>query len=323
MLCPFHLEDVSFKFEKVAGSAAPIYKCPDCGEQIPALYVQQYDDYPPVIVNAIGFRQHGKTVAFASLFYLLKKLKIAHHWPGFFTMGLNEHSLDTVHDNANMLKTGELPDSTPKNFPIPTMLRVEGVPFQDNCTLLCYDTGGECFEKPTQMIRYASFVKHANTALFLISISDLEDPGEEMHKLLNTYVVGMGELEATTADQHLVVVFTKADEIIDLFNSEWEYLSKYLLDGSVDGLSYPEGYMKQLRIVSSQLSEFLRNKIGANEFVSAAESNFKSVEFSIVSALGAEPQGGHLVAEIVPRRVLDPLLWMMEKSKRPKRWWLF
>lgn len=134
-----------------------------------------------------------------------------------------------------------------------------------------------------------------------------------MDKLLDTYAVGMGELGARTQDQHLVVVYTKADEIADLF-SGWSDLKTYLTQGSVDGLAYPQGYLRQMRNVSSRLREFTRSELSAYEFLHAADASFKSVTFSIVSALGAKPDGEQLTAQIVPRRVLDPLLWMMEKS---------
>jgi hypothetical protein len=90
MLCSFCLDDVRFKREEMIENSAPIYLCPTCNEQVPALYSQDYRQYPPVVVSAIGFRQHGKTVYFASLFYTLKKLALARDWPEFFTMGLDD-----------------------------------------------------------------------------------------------------------------------------------------------------------------------------------------------------------------------------------------
>ena len=66
MVCPFCLTKSTFKANKPEGALAPVYFCPDCGEQIPALYVREYRNYPPVVINAVGFRQHGKTLYFAS-----------------------------------------------------------------------------------------------------------------------------------------------------------------------------------------------------------------------------------------------------------------
>lgn len=329
MLCPFCLADTKFKKQKLANSLASAYVCPDCNEQVPALYAQDYRKYPPVVTSAIGFRQHGKTVYFASLFYTLKTLTLARDWPDFFTMGLNEDSLDTVYGNARLLQGGALPDSTPKNFPRPTMIRAEGIPMiQSDCTLLFFDTGGECFEKPTQLVQFAGFVRRAKAAMLLISVADMDDPRAGMQKLLNTYVVGMRELGGRTEDQHLIVVFTKADKLAGRLTGPWADLRSYLIAGSVDALAQPNGYMDHLHQVSDELRDFTEQSLHAHEFLNAAESNFKSISFSIISALGTEPQGAQLSVEIVPRRILDPILWVIEKSfARPKpaflRWWGF
>ena len=323
MLCPFCLADVKFKRQKLPNNPATVYLCPECNEQAPALYTQDYRQYPPTIISAIGFRQHGKTVYFASLFYTLKKLTLARDWPDFFTMGLDEDSLDTVYGNADMLADGALPDSTPKNFPRPTMIRAEGVPMQPNCTLLFFDTGGECFEKPRQLVQFAGFVRRAKAAMLLISIPDLEDPRAEMHKLLNTYVVGMRELGGRTEEQHLVIVYTKADQLAGRFGSRWKDLRTYLIEGSVDALAKPDGYMERMHFVSERLQAFTEQELCADEFMNAAQAHFKSISFSIISALGTGPRGARLSVAIVPRRILDPMLWIMEKSfARPwRRWW--
>jgi hypothetical protein len=314
MLCPFCLADVRFKRQRLAANQNSVYLCPACSEQSPALYAQDYRKYPPVVVSAVGFRQHGKTVYFSSLFYTLKKLTLARDWPEFFTMGLDEDSLDTVYGNARLLEGGALPDSTPKNFPRPTLVRAEGIPMQPNCTLLFFDTGGECFEKPTQLVQFAGFVRRAKAAMLLISIPDLGDPRAEMQKLLNTYTVGMRELGGDTQAQHLVVVYTKADQLAARLTGRWEDVRTYLVQGSVDALAQPDGYMQRMRRVSSLLRDFTEQELCAHEFLNAAQANFKSTSFSIISALGAGPEGARLPVAIVPRRILDPLLWVMEKS---------
>lgn len=326
MLCAFCLDDVRFRQEKSTSNLATMYLCPNCNEQVPALYSQDYRKYPPVVISAVGFRQHGKTVYFASLFYTLKKLTLARDWPDFFTMGLDEDSLDTVYGNARMLDAGTLPDSTPKNFPRPTMIRAEGVPMQPDSTLLFFDTGGECFEKPTQLVQFAGFVRRAKAAMLLISIADLEDPRSGMQKLLNTYIVGMGELGGKTKDQHLIVVYTKADQLIRRLNGRWQDIYTYLVTGSIDDLAETEGYIERLQDISDQLYAFTEEELRAHEFINAAEANFKSISFSIISALGTEPQGAKLSVEIVPRRILDPVLWVMEKSftgteRFFRKWW--
>ncbi|MCP4712599.1 MAG: hypothetical protein GY869_28575 [Planctomycetes bacterium] len=314
MLCPFCLARKPFQKTARKSTAGSVYRCPSCKEQIPALYTREYKKYPPLVVNAIGFRQHGKTVYFASLFYVLKNLTLAKEWPKFYTMSLNEDSLNTVYENVALLESGLLPDSTPKNFPRPTMVRVNGMPFYPDCTLLCYDTGGECFERSSQLVQYAGFVRRSITTLFLISINDLENPAKEMFKLLNTYIVGMSELGAETREQNLVVVFTKADGLLRNFSRQIE-LQQYLKHGSVTKIFDQENYVKEMLDISNQLIHFTRDDLNADEFMNAVQNHFLSVSFSMVSALGAKPDGNRLPANIVPSLVLDPLFMMMEQSQ--------
>ena len=325
MLCPFCLSDKGFKREKTAGSApsGPRCKNPECRQPVPSLYVREYRRYPPVVVNAVGFRQHGKTVFFAALFYALRKLGLARRWPGFFTMSLDEESLRTVEENVDMLAHGDLPDSTPKNFPRPTLFRVEGVPGHRSSTLLCYDTGGECFERAGQLVRFAGFVKRASTAMLLVSVGDLEDPAGELHKLLNTYMIGLGELGASTERQHLLVVFTKADASSMAERlARWPDLFEYIRSDGLDAIADPRPYLRGLYDTSDTLREFALQELRADEFLHGADERFASVTFSIVSALGATPAGQKMPVQIVPRRIVDPLLWLIEKSQpRYKQAW--
>ena len=78
--------------------------------------------------------------------------------------------------------------------------------------------------------------------------------------------------------------------------------------------------------ISTRLQDFTSHELQADEFLNAAEASFKSVSFSLISALGDEPTDGHLATTITPLRILDPLFWTMEKSlagpkRTAKRWW--
>lgn len=315
MLCPFCLADVAFTLERPKNRPAPLYLCsnPECKQEIPSLYVRDYSSFPPVVMSAVGFRGHGKTVYFAALFHVFKRSPLARYWPNFLTLCPSEEDLETVYRNVEMLQEGTLPDATPKNFPRPTMIRIRGLPMQPDCTLLCYDTGGECFEKPRQLVQYAGFVKRARTAVLLIDLSRLKNPAEEMHRLLEIYVIGLADLGGRTRDQHLAVVYTKADELgVRLHN--WPDLRGYLTEGAVDGLASPRHYMARLHAVSDRLQQFTGAELQGHGFLHLARHSFRSVSFSMVSSLGARPAGNKLTAEIVPRRVLDPLLWLQHRS---------
>jgi len=312
MLCPYCLADVRFRLE---GG----YFCPDCDERVPSMYVRGYDEYPPKIVSAVGLRGHGKTVYFASLLYILKESPLPAFWqPDSFALSLSDQDLVTVQSNARMLKDGKLPGSTPMNFPRPTMLRVAGIPMwqkQRNCTFVFYDTSGEAFERASELVKYARFARQAQMIMLLISLTDLKDPPHQMQTLLNTYVIGIEDLGGSTRNQDLMVVYTKADEIVDRLSSPpWNNVQTYLAGGSVRSLAEVRGYRRGMYETSNWLYEFTRRELGSNEFVNLAETSFRSVGFSIVSALGAAPDDGQLSTKVNPLRVLDPIIWMMEMA---------
>jgi hypothetical protein len=312
MLCPFCLADVQFILEEG-------YFCPDCNEQAPAMYIRGYDKYPPLVVSAVGLRGHGKTVYFASLFYILKESPLSAFWqPDFFALSLSDHDLETVHNNARMLKDGKLPGSTPMNFPRPTMLRVAGIPMwqeRRNCTLVFYDTSGEAFERANELVKYARFAQRAEMVMLLTSLSDMQDPPHEMRTLLNTYIIGIEDLGGSTRNQDLMVVYTKADEMVDRLSSPpWSDVRAYLADGSVSSLAHVGGYRRRMYEISSLLYDFTRVELKADEFVNLAQTNFRGVGFSIVSALGSAPEDGRMPVEVDPLRVLDPVIWMIARS---------
>jgi signal transduction histidine kinase len=90
---------------------------------------------------------------------------------------------------------------------------------------------------------------------------------------------------------------------------------RYLEEGRLEKLGNEKlgNYISHMRRISLGLRDFVRDDLGEAQFLNFATSRFKSVEFSIVSALGAEPSGGRLQTMPVPKRIFDPLLWVMGK----------
>ena len=324
MLCPFCLAQVK-QFTKNANTG---YTCPvpECKESVPALYVEGYPQYPPVVLSSVGFRGHGKTVYLATLFHVLAHHELLRHWQYFYKTASGDYSLEILEANSKMLKEGKLPNSTPQNFPKPTLIQVKGIP-TGKATLLCYDAAGESFEKATRMVTYAKFLTRSTTVLFLLSIPDLEregaDVAQEMEKLLTVYRNGIAQLGGKTQLQRLVVVYTKADQWTALFHDRYSGLQDYLQAGTFDGLADYPTYKKSLFATSEQLRTLTAEHLKAQAFLNNANDNFDGVRFCVVSALGASPKDQQLQTSIAPRRVLDPLLWVLDKDPfrtRPKGW---
>ena len=324
MICPFCLEDVTFK-KNAQGNGTFVYVCSSasCAQVVPRLYVDEYKVYPPVVVSVIGHRAHGKTVALSTLYYTLSRLNIGRYWPGYYLFPINEPSLEVVFENARILEQGLLPPPNPKIFPEPTLIQMNGLPLieKKKATMLFYDTAGEAFLRTEDIGRYAGFVRRARTVLFLVSIPQLRasqregvSPAGELERLLFSYIQGMANMNADTRDQHLILVFTCADALVsDL--EPWPETQAYITHDDWEALGSMEDYMSRMHQVSDQLRAFTLESLGASQFMTLAEDRFESVHFSIISALGSAPDNeGRMAVEIKPTRILDPLLWTLERE---------
>ena len=330
MLCPFCLGGVVFEQrseKRRNGYVRTYFACSQCEESVPRMYVDDYHRYPPVVVSSVGFTQHGKTVYFSSLFYLLRHLDLATRWPGFSTLCLNDDSLETVWQCVRGLREGHLPDATPKMFPSPTILRLEGFRGQRDCTLIMYDTAGESFRRPQQLVQYARFVERANTVLFFVSLPRLSkerDAVEDaLYELLETYIVGVRELGAREKWQRLVVVFTMGDVIGEALGKDWSWFREALI-APRPGDEVQSKHISTSGEISSRLCQFTCRALSAHNFHNLASGFFRETTYCLVSALGAPPTGDNSMATcVVPRRVLDPLVHVIRDRRTPGKRSLF
>lgn len=318
--CPYCLKEISL-------NEAQTYKCsnPDCGEYIPRDFVEKRE-IPRATVGLIGFRGHGKTTYITSLFYLLKFFKTK--WEGYYFLTLDDHTGNIIYEHVPQFEEkSSLPDGTPANFPRPALIRFYKVPYFKDYFLSVYDTGGEVFTRTEQIMDQGRFVAHSDTVLFIFSINDLgERWSDNIEKLLDIYIRAVYDKMRVDLKkrQHLIIVLTKADTLKNTTPEKQlsEELINYLDTGTyLEYLLIDDKYInKKLKYYSRIIRNWLKEK-GCQGFISAAEDNFKSVEYTIVSSTGAAPVGKKLAKKLEPqdpKRVLDPFLWILEKN-RPKK----
>lgn len=314
MLCPFCLRENTIK--RVEEGGRTYYICSEHPEpRIPVIYGENYTT-PRDVISAIGFRGHGKSAYFASLFSSLDDL--ARVWPNFFTFPIDEKALDTVHDNIRLLKGGKLPSATPVNFPYPTIVQFSKMPKFGERFLIFYDTGGENFERASRLVVNANFVKRSQTAIFFMSLHDLDYNPQEMARLLSVYIMGLKELGGDPRQQNLLVVLTKGDLLAPKLEKRTDVWN-YLVNGDTRNLQYGNIYtqISEMKKISKSLMAFIRDDIGAANFVSLGTNNFRAVDFCIISALGSAPNGDQLDISAAPKRIFDPILWVMNNTRGP------
>ena len=94
-----------------------VRECPETGAEIPNRYIRNHLHGERVAsMLTVGWSGHGKTCYLASFmhgcYYDLPRA-----WPGFSLIGLNQATLDVVHDAyVNRIHGGDLPDRSPSTL---------------------------------------------------------------------------------------------------------------------------------------------------------------------------------------------------------------
>lgn len=306
MICPYCLNKIS----KNSGI------CRHCESELPALYVKYAGHHSPLLISLVGFSAHGKTTYIAALLRELGQ-RLPNIWTGFFQQGIDRASVEIMRDYRSLMEAGMMPEATRLSFPHPRIYRLAQIPIYGDQQIVVYDSAGETFEDDLGFERYAHHAAKARSILFLISIHDLEDSVSlSMYRLLDNYIRGMERLRSKTHDQHLIVVYTKADTLSGDFLQRWPQIESYLKSDTDDSLRDLQGYYKNMATISSMLYDFTVNQLDAQNFINLAETHFKSVRYSMVSALGSQPDENYrLTASWQPVRVIDPLLWILKNSE--------
>jgi len=329
ILCPYCLTVCKPKLEREKDGSF-VYICPN-GDKIDSReYVENYN-IPKITIGLVGFSGHGKTCYLTSLFYLFKYLNRRTDWFHWRTLDDNTSNIMFGHVKR-FEEESQLPDSTPENFPKPALIRIGDIPFFDNYFTSFYDTAGSVYTETAKITDMGRFVAHCKVVFFVISVKDCGTSwADTMERLLDTYIRGVYDKLRVDLkkNQHLIVVLSKADEIIEFP----EELKKFLSDGSYKWYltKNPQSKNKESDIVRNKLRLLqersriiegwlrLEEKVGRG-FTKLAKKSFKTVDYTIVSSTGAAPVGNKLATKLEPedpKRVLDPFFLALEKI-RPK-----
>jgi len=345
MICPYCVEDI------------PDYSKnhPKCqvneGKEFPPHYLEHHGragNQEPIVLSVIGFGGHGKTVFLCALFHYIDHC-LSKLWPGFHSNGLDQESLDTLYVARKKLEDKILPERTIQIFPRPGIFRLNNMPCIQDCdpntalentTVLIFDTSGEAFTSEAKIVEFAHYVKRSDCVLFLVDLTTMGNSiSTEMGRLLDTYVLAMPRMQIKKQAQHLIVVYTKSDDMkisVPQFArllADEPGLEAYLKEQLPPSLGSPRAHLRQLDAVSRTLEDFTRSKLGAHKFIHQAEEWFASVSYTAVTSLGTAPEMQvneegqeelRLAVEISPRCVADPLLYVLDKSVKPKLsppWW--
>lgn len=266
------------------------------------------------MVGVVGFSGHGKTVYLTSLFSTLKRF--SSFWGGYYFRSLDDFTHRLIYEQVPLFEKGDLPESTPANFPNPALVHYHQLPVFADAFVGYYDTAGEVFNDVNRIARAGYFVAHADTVLFILSVSDCqeEDLDDAMSRLLDTYIRATTDRLNTEIKnrQRLVVILSKSDrEDSKLSNELREWLAHGTSERYAGGL---EDHLLDLGLASVKIEEWLREDLGCTRFANMARDNFKEVRYTLVSAMGIEGEEPGKIMN--PLRVLDPFLWVLDFARQ-------
>jgi len=288
------------------------YHCPTCKTLIPKAFLR-VQDLLHSSVGVVGFAGHGKTVYLTSLFSTLGRF--SDHWAEYYYRSLDDYTHRVLYEQVPLFESGDLPESTPANFPNPALVQYHKLPVFGDSIFGFYDTAGEVFNEVAQISRSGFFVAHSDVVLFIVSIPDCsaEQLDDDLSRLLDTYIrAAMDHLGVDLADsQRLVVIFTKSDLLGERLTPK---LREWLYGG---GSSWYALDMRQkltdLSMASFMVEQWVREDLRCARFANMARDNFKEVRYTMVSALGEDFDESSGKPE--PLRVLDPFLWLLSFAR--------
>lgn len=316
--CPFCLRENPYS----NGSRSCV-----CGKEAPTAYLNEIATTKPLWVHTVGFTGHGKTVYLSLLMSLIEK--IAYIWPGSYSRPLNDDALEHIRECREKIKEGVMPVKTVQlaDFPTPVLTQLKSMKrWEDRC-LIIHDLAGEDYSTIQSTSESGQFIKFAPTSLFLISLSEIGKSGNynSISDLFHIYISALERMNASISGRNIIIVYTKADMLDNLPERVYQYLTDDILwDDLLQRKrlsfsdSYMESYIQFMNYISNQLRDYTIEKIDTGlQLISSAEDMGINLRFCATSALGSATNSQNaMTVPITPKRILDPLFWMLEMDLR-------
>lgn len=320
IICPYCLNSQTFTRNNI---------CEHCNQEVPPKYINSAKKRVPVWLVTVGNKQHGKTTYVDSMAVTVENLgKIAE---GTYYSYLDTYTFDQIRQMRQEVQKGILPESTQSlETPQPLLINIHNFLGHEVNTLAIFDLAGEIFDNRSEIGRYATAIRHAQTIWFLVSLDDLikDQEGRSISDLFEVYLAGMEQLGASIRGRNVLIVYTKADKLAQILPDE---IRNYLRHDPYCNLKQMKrqeaaahllddyAYEQEMRRVSDALEDFTYNDVeGGIALINMIKSSGMNLSFAITSSLGQDAAGRQMGTEIQRYRVLDPLIWALTLDRGSK-----
>lgn len=311
--------------------------CPHCHNVIPKEMVE----HKGYIISIIGARGSGKTNYITVLIDQLCRNGNKLGNLGVLASAVADDRRDCTQVRYQtdfydvLFRKGILPAQTKINdtkSKIPLIYTISQKGMKMPLYLVFYDTAGENFNDPKNIVKNARFLDESDAMIFLLDTFGIEKVQETLGLskaesdyglILNNIVFHFKQGDKRKKDIHfkkpLALAFSKIDAVL-------EHRDKFESMGvAIPGMSmaqdspYLDGggvRMDDIDAVSDGIMAALKSW-GENNFVNNITSNYRNFKFFGFSALGSQPDSNNHINSIRPYRVLDPLVWILDQLGYP------
>jgi hypothetical protein len=316
----FEVGEGPFPLPHLGPRLAKVYWCrgaDGCQSKIPVSYVDEYRTHPPLFCPLGGLGDHGKTVYLFSLLDELSRSAAA--------LPVGEGIDEVIRWMRAWREDGRLPGKTqlaPTHSC--TFLRVTGFPGMPQFHLVLQDAAGELAEGEITIRNNGLYLTDAPLIVLFVSLADLAADGRVFSETLTRYVEAITTLSRVGQSQSLLVVLSKADQLLS--DSALPDEARRVLLTEPDEL-YRKGIAgdrSRRETLSRALEGWLVGHPRFGRAVDVARQHFIEVRYCLVSATDGPVEirdnDRYLAPGAQPRGVLDPLSWMVDlQTDRPLR----
>ena len=299
--------------------------CPSCGYPV----IIDDDTVPTVPISIVGAEGCGKSNYLSVLIDQLRRKISKSYSCAFYPIGGDEtiKNYDTKYYQPLFVK-GQCLTSTMQEEVSPllySMVFSGDYPSGKNCNITLYDACGANFRSEKIMADYNRSIYNAKGILYFIdpfqisavrdNLSNIgrpvsnDDAGTLLSRTIHLIRQGSNRKNLRRKiDIPIAVCITKMDMIRPLLDVSSFALSpsRHDKNGKFDVHDFASTSLEVQSILESW---------SESEIVNQITSQFSDYGFFALSSLGTAPDDTNAVENIVPHRVIDPMMWLLWKNK--------
>lgn len=329
------------------GSLSHWYICPSCHNQIPRHMVKERGH----IISIIGAKGSGKTNYLAVMInelmqkgYCLGDIGIVASniangpvrpsrsgllRPNNTQTRYDEDFYEFVYNKSKCPPPTDIKDTVRNKTPLIYELNQKG---KKPIYLVLYDTAGENFFDTRNIAANVKYLQHSDACIFVLDTEAIPYVSDRIHRgiqqdkqypplrydtiLANiiAYFDGVdSHIKMNHFNKPLALVFSKIDFVV---NNE-----ELFLDTAIEGMSFEKNssFLDGDGVNFSEIdsvSDGIRGALHSwheDNFINNIENHYNTIHYFGISALGSKPKDGTTITNLRPYRVLDPIVWILDK----------